>query len=136
MKYLKYFLALSVFAIIFWKWDGTLAGVQQQGLSDPIINPPLQEQQNADPSAIQVDVYPNPFTTFLNFDIQTGGDAYRDVFVEVYDASGRRLMDWRVTAPTQFRWDLDKDYPTGMYVIRCRDEERNLATRKVLKRSN
>jgi len=136
MRYLKYFLALLVLGVIIWKWGGTSLGVSQQGLTDPIGINPFRDNQNVDPNAIQVDVYPNPFTTFLNFDIQTGGNDQRDIFVEVFDASGHRLKEWRMTAPTQFRWDLSVDYPTGMYVVRIRDGEGNLATKKVLKRSN
>jgi hypothetical protein len=97
-------------------------------ISAALSVPPISANSQQ-PSAISLIAYPNPFNSLcaIRFSLPTAGF----VNLELFDASGRRMMDlvpsqWLPGGEHSVNWDAS-GLPTGTYLLRVRAEDGEMA---------
>ena len=78
--------------------------------------------------------FPNPFSDNLNIEIEVHNESYQPI-LEIYDINSRKLKVLRPTNQSNkiynYRWDADKNLPSGVYFIKCTVGQ-NTIVRKVI----
>jgi hypothetical protein len=69
-------------------------------------------------NTVQVKLYPNPATSFINFEL--GDNAGKGYTLQLYNFMGRKLQE-QVNAPERLTINLT-DFPRGVYIYQLRDK--------------
>lgn len=67
---------------------------------------------------VQVKLYPNPATSFINFEL--GNHSGKGYTLQVYNFMGRKMQE-QANAPDRITINLT-DYPRGVYIYQLRDK--------------
>lgn len=80
---------------------------------------------------VQMEVFPNPASHFLNVQFQTA-KVYDDLAIQILDLQGKALYQQNLNnSISDFRISLDK-FPAGVYQVVLLSEGQNLASKKLL----
>ncbi|WP_158638326.1 T9SS type A sorting domain-containing protein [Panacibacter ginsenosidivorans] len=80
----------------------------------------------ARPAGTQIKIvkcYPNPATSVINFEFQSGAD--RNAVLQIYSFSGKKMKDIPVSLG-KVSVILDNEYYRGIYVFQLRDKNGNI----------
>lgn len=82
-------------------------------------------------SIFKIKVYPNPFATHFNLDIESASDA--QVELKVYDIIGRKLEDRKATVSKLSVLEVGRNYPAGVYNVLVSQGD-NVKSVRIIKR--
>ena len=80
----------------------------------------------AKPAGTQVKIvkcYPNPATSVINFEFQSGAD--KNAVLQIYSFSGKKMKDVSVSLG-KVSVILDNEYYRGIYIFQLRDKNGNI----------
>jgi len=125
----------ATYSLYFTSAGGVIPGSEREG---PIEG--LNVDENATPSEFKLDVSPNPFNSGIT--ISVSGEATLPIQIEIYDINGRKvtgiLANQRDSAKPSStdasgacRWTPDKSLGSGIYLVRAKIGDNDIAKRVV-----
>lgn len=118
---------------LFYYWVKTRFKAAETCLRQAYFNAPFQKPGiHLEPSMqneVSIQVYPNPAQSSIT--IKLTGSRLDDIYLEIYDLSGRRMRSLNVY-DTKTELPIN-DLPPGYYLLSCKQNGRKIATTRFIK---
>lgn len=104
------------------------SGNIQQGVQQPYVVIATDVNNNSNIS-IDISVFPNPSTTFLQLNIELAN--FENISFQLYDVQGKLLLQQKITGKQTAI--LMNEYATGNYFLKVLDQSNELKAFKIIK---